>query len=542
MKDFPLQQRDVATVLADKAARVPDATYLTFEDSVYTYGHVDELANTFAHGLAGRGIRKGARVALMMDNCPEYLWLTFALGKLGAVVVPINCAAKGQLLRYFVEDAGCTAAVIGAGYLETFRKATAGLGITEVVHVEDGAEPFEDLAGLPTLGDIAADGATKAATPPVATAGFTDPWFIMYTSGTTGPSKGVVSPHAHALTVGKSVTEMFGIAPEDRMYTFLPMFHGNALWYSSLVALWAEASIVLARRFSASGFWKDIRRFGCTEFNAIMAVSTILEKLPPVPEEQDNDVRLAFIVPLPIERQALEERWGCDIVCNYAMTEILPAAVLGPRQGYDRPGTSGVVSPFTDVKIVDEHDVEAAPGAPGEVVIRPKEPWTTFTEYAGKPEATAAAFRNLWFHTGDRAYIDDDGYFFFVDRIKDAIRRRGENISAHEIELVLEMDPRVAEAAAVPVPSEMGEDEVAVYVVRAQETLTERDVIDYAIDNMAYFMVPRYVVFIDEVPKTQSHKKAKYTLRDAAQSEYTTFWDREAHGIEVKRPQMSGRR
>jgi carnitine-CoA ligase len=524
VKDYRLHERTIATVLHDKAARVPDAPYMHFEDEVFSFGRADQLTNVFAEGLRRAGVTKGTHVALMLDNRPEYLWISFALGKLGAVAVPINCSAKGQLLRYFIEDARCGAAIVEEHYAETFTQAVDGLAVRRVT--------VEQLRG---------DGDGSEDTPPDVAVDFTDPWFIMYTSGTTGPSKGVLSPQAQPLTVGWSVSEMFGLTGQDRMYTFLPMFHGNALWYSSMVALWAEASIVLARRFSASRFWADVQRYGCTEFNAIMTVATILEKLEPVPEERDNPLRLAFIVPLPVEREALEERWGCDIVCNYAMTEILPAAVLGPGQGRGKRGTSGTPSPYVDLQIVDEHDVPVSRGEVGEVVIRPREPWTTFTEYFGKPAATAQAFRNLWFHTGDRAFLDDDDHFHFVDRIKDAIRRRGENISAHEIELVLETDPRIAEAAAVPVPSEMGEDDVAVYVVRAMPDVDEAAVVAYAAENMAYYMVPRYVVFIDEVPKTPSHKKAKYSLRDAAQTDYRTFWDREAHGIEVKRPAPAGR-
>jgi crotonobetaine/carnitine-CoA ligase len=221
--------------------------------------------------------------------------------------------------------------------------------------------------------------------------------------------------------------------------------------------------------------------------------------------------------------------------CNYAMTELFPVTVVGPGEGYENPGTSGTLAPGFELRIVDDDDLDCPPNVPGEIVVRPTEPWTIFTEYYGKPEATAEAFRNLWFHTGDRAFLDDDGHLHFVDRKKDAIRRRGENISAHEIETILTSDPRVREAAAVPVPSDVGEDDVAVYVARDDATLTERDVVEYAMENMAYYMVPRYVAFVDELPKTPTHKIAKYQVRERAQEEYRGLWDREAHGIEVRR-------
>ena len=179
-------------------------------------------------------------------------------------------------------------------------------------------------------------------------------------------------------------------------------------------------------------------------------------------------------------------------------------------------------------------------GTVGEVVVRSEEPWTIFTEYYKKPEATASAFRNLWFHTGDRARLDAGGHFHFADRSKDAIRRRGENISAHEIEEIVTVDPRVKEAAAVPAPSELGEEDVAIYVVKSDASLTERDVVEYARENMAYYMVPRYVQFVDELPKTPTHKIAKYVLRERAHTEYAAMWDREDHGIEVRRQPAPG--
>jgi crotonobetaine/carnitine-CoA ligase len=349
-----------------------------------------------------------------------------------------------------------------------------------------------------------------------------------------------VCPHAHPQTVGYRVGVNFDIGSEDVFYTCLPLFHGNALWYQALTALWAGASIALVPRFSASRFWKDVQRYRCTFFSAIMSVATILAKADPVPEEEDNPLRIAFVVPLPREREVLEQRWGLEFVCNYSMTELFPPYVLGPGEGYDNPGSSGTAAVGITARLVDEHDVEVAVGGVGEVVVRADEPWTIFTEYYNKPEATADAFRNLWFHTGDRGRLDEDGHFHFADRAKDAIRRRGENISAHEIEEIIAVDDRVMEAAAVPAPSELGEEDVAIYVVRADDSLTERDVVEYARDNMAYYMVPRYVSFEEELPKTPTHKIAKYLLRERAQTEFAGMWDREEHGIEVRRRSAPG--
>jgi crotonobetaine/carnitine-CoA ligase len=521
--------------LSDCADRFDVRPYLLFGNEVHTYADAERLANELAAGLEGAGIGAGDHVAIMMENCPQYLWLIFALGKLGAVGVPINNAAKGALLGYYLEDADCVSAVVDGAYADGLRGAAAEKGValrSVIVRGEGASQPVDyDLDALFVAG--------AGANVPKATVSFSDPWLIMYTSGTTGPSKGCVCPHAHPQTVGYRVAANFDLGPDDVLYTCLPLFHGNALWYSALAALWAGGSIALAPRFSASRFWSDIRRYRCTVFSAIMSVATILEKADPVSEERDNSLRLAFVVPLPRERVQLEKRWGLKFVCNYSMTEIFPPYVLTPGAGYENPGTSGTTAAGIEARVVDEHDVEVAPGVVGEVVVRPDEPWTIFAEYYKKPQATAEAFRNLWFHTGDRARIDEDGHFHFADRVTDSIRRRGENISAHEIEEVISVDSRIREAAAVPAPSDLGEDDVAIYVVKADESVTEREIVEYARDNMAYYMVPRYVHFVDELPKTPTHKVAKYVLRERALSDYKRMWDREEHGIEVRRPTAS---
>lgn len=522
MKLPRLERRTLPAVLAAAAEDHPSAPYVYFEDDVYTYEDAELFSNRLANGLAALGVGRGSHVALVLDNCPDYLWAVFALAKLGAVAVPVNTAAKGELLAYYLRDADCDFAIAEPHYEAAIAAAAA-------------ARPLQWILGRDELELLAREHGDGR--PPVEV-GFSEPWFILYTSGTTGPSKGVVCPHAHPLTVGYRVSGRFGFDSSDRLYTCLPLFHGNALWYSSLSALAAGASIALARRFSAGSFWSDIHRYQATEFNAIMSVAAILEKREPAPEELDNPVRIAFIVPLPRERRALEERWGLKMVCNYAMSELFPVAVLGPGEGYDKPGTSGTPAPGAELKIVDEHDCELPRGQTGEVVVRPLEPWTAFTEYYGKPEATAAAFRNLWFHTGDRAYVDEDDHFHFVDRSKDAIRRRGENISAHEIEMILATHAKVVEVAAVPVPSELGEDEVAVYVVRSDEELSEQELLRHACENMAYYMVPRYVRFVEDLPKTPTHKIAKYEVRERAVVEHGSLWDRDAHGIVVTRSEI----
>lgn len=532
MRDRPLEARVITAVLRDGAERHGDALFLRFADDAYCYADAERITREYADGFRARGIAPRSHVAIMMGNCPEYLWTSFALGRLAAVCVPINTAAKGQLLRHYLEEAECDHLIVDAAYLPVVRAALGGLDRFSLIVIR-GETPDDAPPGAVAIDAIVAAGVEAPGEDEPVT--FADPWFIMFTSGTTGPSKGVVCPHAQTFGVARRLAMAWDLDPSDRLYTFLPLFHANALWYSTLTAIWAEASVALAPRFSASNFWSDVHRFGATEFNAMMSVTNILQKLEPTDLERDNPLRLGFVVPLPSDREAVEERWGLKLTHCFAMTELGPAAVLIPGTGYGKPSPAGTLAPdYIDLRVVDELDRQVAPRVPGEIVARTSEPWNTMLGYYKRPDATADALRNQWFHTGDRGFIDEDGYVYFQDRIKDAIRRRGENISAQEIERILQQDPRILECAAIPVPSELGEEEVGLYVARSEvgSELTERDVVALAADELPYFMVPRFVAFLDHLPRTDTFKIAKYKLRDRARDE---LWDREAHGIVVRR-------
>lgn len=532
MIDLPLEERVLPGVLRRAAEAQPDWPFLLHDDQVFSYADAERLSTQLAHGLRRWGVTRGSRVATILENSPRYVLTLFAVAKLGALNVPINVAARGELLAYYLRDADCTHVIVQDDHLPALRDAVPALNVPlAILRTEGGSS----ATGNPSWDDLLADGEALRERSLDVTLSAWDPWLILYTSGTTGPSKGSICPHAHSLSIGRTQATRMALEPSDRLYTCLPLFHGNALNYSTLTALWARATVALETRFSARRFWPDIQRYRATQFNAMMVVTSILEKLPVTPEERDNPVRIAAIVPPPANRRELEARWGLRIISQYAMSEACPVAVLAPGEAYDRPRTSGRVAENVELRIVDENDVEVPRGKPGEVVIRTRQPWTMFSGYYGKPEATLGAFRNLWFHTGDRAYLDEDGYLFFVDRVKDAIRRRGENISAFEIETILQGHEAILEAAAVPVPSELGEDEVAVFIVRGAAALTERAVVEYAVRKMAYYMVPRYVKFVDELPKTPSQKIAKPALREQAKATYRQMWDREACGIEVDR-------
>jgi crotonobetaine/carnitine-CoA ligase len=532
MIDFSIEDRTLGRLLGKAAEQQPEWPFILHRNETVSYAEMERLTNQLCEGLRQWGVTRGSRVALMLHNSPQYLISLFAISKLGALNVPINTAARGDLLRYYLKDASCSHAIVQDSCREVLAKAWPEMEIPVATLCSDDLQVKYQGA---SWSDLLADGQAMRNNPPDVVLHGWDPWLILYTSGTTGPSKGSICPQAQSLTIGRTQSTRMELTPNDRLYTCLPLFHGNALNYSSMTALWGRSTIALETRFSASRFWPDVHKYGATQFNAMMIVTSILEKLPVTPQEANNPIRQAVLVPPPLNRRQLEERWNLKILSQYALSEACPVVVLAAGEAYDKPRTSGRAADNIELRIVDEHDRPLPTGSAGEIIIRPREPWTMLTAYNGKPEATANAFKNLWFHTGDRAYLDNEGYLFFVDRVKDAIRRRGENISAFEIEMVLKGHAGVMEVAAVPAPSDMGEDEVVVFVVKAQSNLTERDVIEYAIMHMAYYMVPRYVHFMDDLPKTPSEKVSKVDLREIAKTSYNQMWDREAHGISVTR-------
>jgi crotonobetaine/carnitine-CoA ligase len=317
----------------------------------------------------------------------------------------------------------------------------------------------------------------------------------------------------------------------------MPLFHAGALWYCVGACIWAGASAVLTERFSLSGFWRDVCEIGATATMIPMTMSALLEKQAPTEFERRNTLRVAWVSPVPANLRAFEERFGFKVATHFSMTEISPALVGMPGTVYDRPtGCAGQPTEEWDVIVADEYDRPVPAGTVGEILLRPKVPGIVFSGYHRKPKETVAAWRNLWFHTGDRAYFDDEGYLYFVDRQKDMIRRRGENISAYEIEKNLVTYEGIRDIAAIPVPSPLGEDDLCVYVtLRDGVAFSEEAFVRHAAGILPYFMVPRYVGRTDELPRTPSGKVQKYVLRQLA-IKPGSLWDCEAHGIQLRRP------
>ncbi|MGZ5183647.1 MAG: ATP-dependent acyl-CoA ligase [Caldimonas sp.] len=538
MKIHAMRDRVIGQLVAEKARLNGDRTFVRFEDRSYSYRDLDVLSNRIANGLAGLGVGKGTHVAFMLDNKPEIILVYFALAKLGAVAAPLNTAAKGELLAYYLTQSDSELVIADAalvGRIAAVTDRAPKLRYIIALHEEQGERVDIGDPGLPHSEFAALLAASDAA--PAAEVRFCDLHTLIYTSGTTGPSKGNMSTHAHALSCGFELAQTYGYQPDDVLYVCLPMFHGNAWLCSVLPAFVADASIAVSRRFSASTFWDEIRRYGATQFNSLGAMTNFIWSRPPGPADRDHKVRQVMVVPTPQHfYHAFEERFGIRFTSVYALTDCGMVTARGPNDPPEKWASGGKACEHVEIRIADDDDFEVPCGQTGEILVRTTMPWLHAQGYYNMPEATARTVRNLWFHTGDRGYLDADGYVYFVDRKKDAIRRRGENISSFEVEQIILKHPAVLDVAAFPVASEHSEDEVMVSVVlREGAKATEAELTEHCRENMAYFMVPRFIEFVAELPKTMTEKVEKYKLRADAEKRLAALWDREKSGIVVKR-------
>ena len=537
--DYPLSERTIGRILADKARRIPERPFLLWQGLSYSYAELEAITNRYANGFAAHGIGHGDHVAVLLPNCPEFLWVVWGLGKLGAVAVPLNTAAKGDMLAYFIRQSDSKMLIADSEWADRIS-AVAGALPDLGAYVFMGPMPVElpvavgSAAQVLSLQAFESDDETA---PPLDRVRHDDAHLIVYTSGTTGPSKGVLCPHSQGLGVGRSISTDYGYRSDDVIYACLPLFHVNALWYSCTAALWAEASFALSPKFSATRFWEEIRACGATQFNSLGAMTNILLQLPKGPEDLDHALRQIMAVPMQQALYAeLRSRYGVAVTSLFAMSENYAVTTFVPDDRPDTAGSAGSARGASDLRIVDDDGRIMGPGEVGEIRMRPRHQGSMMNGYYKMPEATANAFVEGWFCTGDRGYLDADGYLYFIDRKKEAIRRRGENISAYEVELILSRHPAILEVAAVPVPSEMSEDEVMVYVVlNAGATLTHAEVVHFAAEHMNYFMVPRFVEFIHELPKTATEKIEKYKLKQDALERRSALWDREREGIHIAR-------
>jgi len=499
-----------------------------------TYAELDDVTDRTAAGFASLGLTSGEHVSLMMQNSVENIDAWFGLQKAGLVEVPVHTASRGAALRYIVDHADARALVIDEVFLPHLAAVAGELPRLEhvIVNRNEPGEGSPELPGRIAVHDLAGLYETGGPTPDPSIEQ-RDTAVILHSSGTTGPPKGVVLSHGAVLHLTRHLVWLMGYTSSDRLYTAFPLFHNNAKYTSVCAALECGGSLVMDKRFPVSTFWDLVREKGITAFNYMGALLMMLHKQPPRPDDAENSVRIAFGAPCPVEIwEDFERRFDVKLVEVYGMTE----APMGCENRLDnrKIGSAGRESMTYEVRIVDENDEPVPPDTPGEIVLRPKQSWALFTEYYKRPEETVEAWRNLWFHTGDRARMDDEGFVFFLDRMKDSIRRRGENISTWEIESTVNTHPAVLESAAYGVPSELSESEVMVAVVcKPGESLEPAALLDFCQGKMASFAIPRYVRFMAALPKNHAERVQKFELREQAVTAET--WDRDAHGYKVQR-------
>jgi crotonobetaine/carnitine-CoA ligase len=510
-------------VLRTHAARKPGAVFLDApeEGACWTYAEILDEAEHIAGALLGAGATAGDRVVIMAANSSQFVRTWFATAMSGLVEVPINTAYEGEFLRHQVTTVQARWAVIDDVHAERFvaigpaARTIAGFWVVDtgsagpaIALLRDhgwAAAPWDDLLAGPPARELPIPSPASLAS-------------VFFTSGTTGPSKGVAMPHAQMYFFAQEVVSLTRLTEADTYLTVTPLFHGNAQFMAAYPALVAGARLAVRSRFSASRWVAHARESGATVTNLLGVMMDFIWKQEPSPGDADNSIRAVFAAPTAasIVRQ-FEQRFGIEAFVEvFGLTET-SAPILSPY-GERRPdGAAGLqVADWFDIRLVDpDTDEEVPTGQVGELVVRPRLPWTCSLGYYGMPERTVEAWRNLWFHTGDALRRDEEGWYYFVDRYKDALRRRGETISSYEVEQALLTHDSVLECAVIAAPAdvEAGEDEVLAVVVAARQG-DPALLWSWCEGRIPSFAIPRYIRFVTELPKTPSEKVRKGALRD----------------------------
>ncbi|MDB5871187.1 MAG: ATP-dependent acyl-CoA ligase [Ramlibacter sp.] len=517
-------------VLERWAHEKPDAVFAHFDDGTeWTWAQTLDAARRAAAGLQSLGVVQGQNVLSWLPNGPDALRVWFGANLLGAVYVPLNTAYRGRMLEHAVEMSGAHVMVVQAGLVDRMKELSAN-SVRDVIVLRGAPATAEQDVTWHGDDRLALDPAALSE-PPAAI----QPWHtqsIMFTSGTTGLSKGVESSYLHLYST--SFDPFPYLSCDDRYLVSLPLFHvgGTVAVYSMLLR---GASVAIVDSFKLDTFWQTIACTRSTFCCLLGSMATLLVKAPPALLDSGHGLRRALMIPLTEDAAGFRDRFGCDIYTLFNMSEISVPLVCGPNPS--SLGTCGRPRPGIEVRVVDENDCEVAPGAVGELLVRTDRPWAMAHAYFGDPQATARAWRNGWFHTGDAFRVDEGGNYRFVDRIKDSIRRRGENISSFEVEAELCAHPCVLEAAAIAVPSPHGEDDVLVAVVaRPGSVIDPAELLLYLVPRMPHFMVPRYIRVVAALPRTPTQKVRKHELRAEGVTE--DAWDREAAGVRVRRTEL----
>lgn len=489
---------------------------ILFEEDTLSFRDVQDGAQSLAAGFSAQGVTAHDNVAIVMDNSLECILAWLASSLIGCTEVPINPQYRAELLLYLLNDSGVTAIVCDDHYL------------TQIMEIAD---------RLPNLRQVFVNGDSRSAmtgkipvidlAPCENGASFQEPAeaaerVILYTSGTTGPSKGVIHTQKSCLTLARYNASVLDYGPGDRLLNFFPLFHQNARYTGVIPALASGASIRIERKLSTSKFWQTCDRDGITAFNYLGSVlRMILNVTPPDRRAGTHSITKAFGAGAsPGLWAEFEERLGISLFEVYGLSEAPMATINMPGRNRSPVGSAGRASELFEVSVFDENDLPVPTGQVGEIVLRPRRPDAMMVGYHNKDDATVQAFRNLWFHSGDRGYLSEQGDLFFEERGKDSIRRRGENISAWEVESVLELHPAVAEAAVYGLPTEFLDEEVAASIVLSEAGADIDEIVAFAVQRLPNYAVPTLLRIVADLPRTPTAKVKKDALREAPRKEY----------------------
>ncbi|MBB5707459.1 AMP-binding protein [Sphingopyxis panaciterrulae] len=536
---FPVWSSDVretvTEVLARAVARYPDNIFLDFQGETYTYADVDRRSTRLAHGLLSRGVKRGDRVCSLLDSNIDSISLWFAANKIGAVHVPVNTAYKGGFLSHQFDDAGAQLLVMEPDYALRLTDIEEDLPQANRVLVRGEDEALPLFKRIETERLSAAYEENDAPIPDENKPG--DLCMLIFTGGTTGPSKGCMISHNYCCNVGRQILKREARNEKTVNWTPLPFFHMNALGGSILSSAMVGARVAVFPRFSVSRFWDDIERSGATIVNLLGSMLTFIANAPEN-EAAKRCFGQIFAVrgsPFPPDIQRKwRERFGVTITGshNYGLTEAARVTTLADHE--EGPvGNAGKINEDFDVRIVDDEDNEVPVGQPGEIIIRPRHPDIMFMGYWNRPEDTLKIMRNMWLHSGDIGRMDENGFMFFVDRKKDYLRRRGENISSQELEATFKKHKLVKDVAVHAVLAETEDEVKATITLQDGASITEEELCEWCVDKMPYFAVPRFFEFREDLPRNPVGRVLKYQLRDEGCTAAT--WDREKSGFELKK-------
>lgn len=540
-EQFPIWTTTVGDTITATVRRAVekfgDKQFLDFLGSTYSYKDLDRESSRMANGLAALGVSKGQTVVCLLDNSDQFVFLWLGIMKLGAICVPVNTAYKGEYLRHQVADAGASVIVAETDYAERIVGISHDLPEMATL-VFRGEAPSGEPAGkkMVPFDTLLVDDTTL----PVVDIAPSDLAFLIYTGGTTGPSKGCMISHNYACVLSHQIGVGTGRHEGSRSWTSLPMFHFNAFTNTFICTLQHGASCALYPRFSVSNFWPEIERTQSNDAILLGSMFAMILNASPCEAEERWRGKLVTIGGAPFPSpymKAWKERFKSHYtVCpGYGFTEASLVTLVSAEDSHlAAPDSSGRLNKWFDVRIVDDEDREVPVGTPGEIIVRPRMPNVMFDGYWRRPAETLRIMKDLWLHTGDIGKFDEDGWFFFVDRKKDYLRRRGENISSFEVENVFRKHPEIDDIAAHAVISDMGEDDLKITVVlKAEATVTEEALFHWSADKMPYFAVPRFIEFRDHLPKSPVGRVLKYELRDQGVTPQT--WDQEKAGVTIKK-------